>query len=107
MTATTLTDIFYISRKSTQSYEKANQAVSDILTTMVICPVDRDVSESALQSEISDFEDALQVACSIQQALDGIITRDAKGFLRSPIPVFTIPELLSAMNSLSSNEAEQ
>ena len=50
VTATTLTDIFYIARRQTGSFEKARQAVSEILIAMVICPVDRDVLESALNS---------------------------------------------------------
>jgi hypothetical protein len=40
VTATTLTDIFYISRKHTRSVEQARQAVSETLTAMVICPID-------------------------------------------------------------------
>jgi predicted nucleic acid-binding protein len=48
VTATTLTDIFYISRKHTRSIEQARQAVSATLTVMVICPIDRAVLESAL-----------------------------------------------------------
>ncbi len=45
VTATTLTDIFYISRRHTRSIEQARQAVSETLTVMMICPVDRPVME--------------------------------------------------------------
>jgi predicted nucleic acid-binding protein len=37
--ATTLTDIFYISRRHTRSIEQARQAVSEMLTAMAICPL--------------------------------------------------------------------
>ncbi len=94
VTATTLTDIFYISRKRTQSVELARQAVSDTLTVMAICPIDRVVLESAFNSGLSDFEDAVQIFSAVSQKLDSIVTRDAKGFLSSPIPVFSIHTLL-------------
>lgn len=35
VTATTVTDIFYISRRHTRSVEQARQAVSEILTTLM------------------------------------------------------------------------
>jgi predicted nucleic acid-binding protein len=93
VTATTLTDIFYISRKHTLSIEQARQAVSETLTVMVICPVNRAVLESAFKSGLADFEDAVQIFCAVEQGLDAILTRDAKGFLSSSIPVVSIQEL--------------
>ena len=47
VTATTLTDIFYIARKHAGSIEVARQAVSETLTVMAICSVDRAILESA------------------------------------------------------------
>lgn len=86
VTATTLTDIFYISRKHTQSLGKARQAVSEILTAMAIYPIDRAVLELAFESNLSDFEDAVQIFSVVSQGLDAIVTRDATGFLSSPLP---------------------
>jgi predicted nucleic acid-binding protein len=97
VTATTLTDIFYISRKHTRSIEQARQAVSATLTVMVICPIDRTVLESAFNSGLVDFEDAVQIFGAVAQGLDAILTRDNKGFLSSPIPVFSIQDLLQRL----------
>lgn len=94
ITATTLTDIFYISRKHTRNLKQARQAVSEILTAMVICPVDRGVLESAFDSGLTDFEDAVQIFSAVNQGLDAIVTRDSQGFLNSPILVLSIPELI-------------
>ncbi|MBD2328237.1 PIN domain-containing protein [Alkalinema sp. FACHB-956] len=94
VTATTLTDIFYISRRHTQSIEQARQAVSETLAAMMICPVDRVVLESALNSGLPDFEDAVQIFSAVAQGLEAIVTRDAQGFLSSPIPVLSIQDLL-------------
>ncbi len=54
VTATTLTDIFYISRRHTRSIDQARQAVSEMLTAMIICPVNRAVLESAFGSGLAD-----------------------------------------------------
>jgi predicted nucleic acid-binding protein len=94
VTATTLTDIFYISRRHTRSTEQARQAVSETLTAMVICPVDRAVLELAFDSGLDDFEDAVQIFSAVAQALEAIVTRDTQGFLSSPIPVLSVQELL-------------
>ena len=94
VTATMLTDIFYISRKHTRSVEKARQAVLETLTVMVICPVNRAVLESAFRSGLADFEDAVQIFCAVNQGLDAILTRDAQGFLNSSVTVLSTQELL-------------
>jgi predicted nucleic acid-binding protein len=99
ITATTLTDIFYISRKHTRSIERARQAVSETLATMVICPVNRAVLESAFTSGLADFEDAVQIACAVSQGLEAILTRDTQGFLSSSIPVLSIRELLQQLEA--------
>ena len=99
VTATTLTDIFYISRKHTRSVEQARQAVSETLIAMVICPIDRAVLESAFNSGLVDFEDAVQIFGAVAQGLDAILTRDNKGFLSSPIPVLSIQELLQQLGT--------
>lgn len=98
VTATTLTDIFYISRRHTRSVEQARQAVSEILTAMMICPIDRVVLESAFNSGLADFEDAVQIFSAVTQGLEAIVTRDAQGFLSSPIPVLSIQELLQSVS---------
>lgn len=94
VTATTLTDIFYIARRHTGSTDRARQAVSDTLIAMAICPVDRAVLESAFNSNLTDFEDAVQIFAAVAQGLEGIVTRDLRGFLNAPIPVLSVQELL-------------
>jgi len=94
VTATTLTDIFYISRRHTRSVAQARQAVLETLTAMAICPIDRTVLESAFNSGLSDFEDAVQIFSTITQGLDAIVTRDVQGFLSSPVAVLSVQALL-------------
>ncbi len=97
VTATTLTDIFYIARRQTQSVERAKQVVSITLAVMEICPVDRAVLEVALTSGLRDFEDAVQVACAIAQSLDAIVTRDTQDFSNATVPVLSASQLLEQL----------
>ncbi len=97
ITATTLTDIFYIARRHTRNVEQARQAVAETLKVMDICPVNRAVLESAFGFGLVDFEDAVQIACAVAQGLDAILTRDTQGFLSSPIAVLSVQELLQQL----------
>ncbi len=102
VTATTLTDIFYIARRHTRSVEQARQAVSETLTAMAICPINRAVLESAFKSGLADFEDAVQIFSAVAQGLDAIVTRDAQGFLSSPVPVLSVQDLLQQVRQQNS-----
>jgi len=97
VTATTLTDIFYIARRHTRSIEQARQAVAETLTVMEICLVNQAILKSAFGSSLVDFEDAVQVACAVAQGLDAILTRDTQDFLSSPIAVLSVQELLQRL----------
>ena len=92
-TATTLTDVFYIARRHTQSIERAKQVIAITLAAMEICPVDRSVLELALASATLDFEDAVQIACASVQGLDALITRDAK-LSTTLVPVLSVSQVL-------------
>jgi predicted nucleic acid-binding protein len=104
VTATTLTDIFYIARKQTKSLELARQAVSTTLAVMVICSVNRAILESALASGLTDFEDAVQIYCAVSQGLDAIVTRDTRGFSSSAIPVLSVYQLLEQLKSVGNTQ---
>jgi predicted nucleic acid-binding protein len=89
MSATTVTDVHYLVGRQTKSAETAIKAVTQLLELIEICPVTREVLEHALALGLSDFEDAVQVACAITCGLDAIITRDLNGFTGSPISVLS------------------
>ena len=95
VTATTLTDIFYIARRQTGSINLARRSLADILITLVVCPVDRRVIETALTLGVNDFEDAVQIACALAQNLEAIVTRDS-GLLHPSIPTRAVQDILSS-----------
>ncbi len=94
--ASTLTDIFYISRRSAD-LETAHKAIRLCLETFKICVVDRQALEQAEALSGNDFEDKLQIACAHIAGLDAIVTRDSAGFKPATIPVLTPVELLAQL----------
>ena len=71
--ATTITNIFYIIRK-TKGREVALNAVNQLLIGLRFCAVDRQTIETALSLGLKDFEDSTQLACAVLNQLDGIVT---------------------------------
>ncbi|MFO0140887.1 MAG: type II toxin-antitoxin system VapC family toxin [Aphanizomenon sp.] len=90
--ATTITNIYYIIRKAA-GVKVAQDAISQILTDLHICTVDRNILETAVTLHFQDFEDAVQYACAMKSMVDVIVTRDVSGFLGSEIPVILPGEL--------------
>ena len=46
----------------------------------------------------NDFEDNVQIACAILSNLDGIVTRDIKGFKNSLVPVLDTESALKLID---------
>ena len=97
VTATTLTDIFYIARKQMGAIV-AKQYVSDILATMQVCTVDRRILQAAVASELSDLEDAVQLTCAVANNVDAIVTRNFAGFVDSPVAIKFAGEVLAELS---------
>lgn len=93
VTATTLTDIFYLSHRHA-GLAKAWQSVHYLLNHLPIISVGIDELRAAAILEGRDFEDNLQIACATRMQLDAIVTRDATGFTASEILVLTPPQML-------------
>ena len=94
--ASSITDIFYISRKLVGA-RKARQVVRNCLDNLQVVSVTRDLLDAAERRDGSDFEDDLQIECATGVGLDAIVTRNPEDFSRSPIPVLTPPELLALL----------
>lgn len=80
ITASSATDIYYLTRKHLKSKEQAKQVMSKLYTIVGILDVtDKDCIE-ALVSQISDYEDAVIEHVARRTDMDYIITRNIKDF---------------------------
>ena len=93
LSASSFTDIFYIARRHTDR-DRARTAVRLLLDTFAICTIDQSTLEMAYALAGSDFEDNLQMACSVLGGLEFIVTRDSNDFRDSPVPAVTCAQLL-------------
>lgn len=93
ISATTITDIYYIAKKEVGA-EKSRSFISDLIQIADILPIDKMVVEVALSSKLSDFEDAIQDAAATLSGMDYIISRNAKDFENSMIEALTAEEFL-------------
>lgn len=98
ITASSLTDIYYLARKIV-GRPSALEMVRDCLSVYTVLPVDRDALDHAVRLAADDFEDALQLACAERHGLDAIVTRDAAGFAGSRIPVLAPQELIARLKA--------
>jgi predicted nucleic acid-binding protein len=97
ISATTVTDIWYIARKLPFGPDTGLRAVRICLAAFKICSVSRATLELALSLPGSDFEDHVQVACVQLEPLDALVTRDTGSFTGVACPVFSPSELIARL----------
>lgn len=88
MTATTITDLYYITGRA-KGRETALSFIGDLLCFFDVASVDKEVIIQALQSDMSNFEDAVQAYSAKQKNISILITRNEKDFLGSGLEVHT------------------
>lgn len=93
VTATTITDIYYISKRD-RGHQITINFISNLIEIIDVIGVDREVIVEALESPLTDFEDAVQSVSSQLNDIEFIITRNQKDFFHSEIKALTPKEFL-------------
>ncbi len=94
VSASAITDIYYLVRKYTHNTDLAYKAIGKILEIVKVCSVTNNDILTAFQRKAQDFEDCLVATCSKSIHCDYIITRNKKDFKEFNIPLLTPTELL-------------
>ena len=97
VTATTLTDIFYICRRY-GGLEKAWRLVRAVLNQLPVISVGPSELKLATTLGGNDFEDNLQIACAMSRQLDVVVTRNLSGFTGSNIRILTPQQILLTLS---------
>lgn len=92
ISATTVTTIHYLAHR-TVGDRQARSEIRNMLDLFDVAPVNQTVLEGALESNFTDFEDAVLHQAALNVNADGIVTRNAGDFKRAAIPVFAPEEL--------------
>jgi len=99
--ATTVTTIHYLSSR-VLGESGARGSIRELVDLFEIASVNRMVIHNALDSEFGDFEDAVIHQAACHAGAEVIVTRDAKGFEKSSLPVCAPLELLTILKTLDS-----
>lgn len=77
---------------------KTRKVLTDLLHVVRVIPIDEDRVRHALALNWTDFGDAVQAACAEKAEADYLVTRDKKGFQKSPVKTVTPAELLALIS---------
>jgi hypothetical protein len=92
------TDIYYIIRRE-RDRETAVAFLADLFDACELCGLDKAIILQALQSSFKDFEDAVQNFAAVAAGLDIIVTRNARDFKDSSLPVMSPSELIETIEN--------
>ena len=94
ITATSVTDIYYIQRKYYHDREKAIENLKKVFRLYSIIDVTETDCRNALRNGMSDYEDAIIAESARRNSIDYIVTRNTKDYKNSGITVYTPVEFL-------------
>ena len=99
ISASTITDIYYIIRKEHKSKETSAALVKNLLISVDVAAVTGREIRRAIDLDWGDFEDAVQYAAGEAISVDYIVTRNTSDFVSASLPVVTPNELLNILTA--------
>jgi hypothetical protein len=93
----TILNVYYILSKYSNK-ENALEAVKILRKRCHLVLVNETIIDLAIESDFSDFEDAVQFFCAKSIIADYILTQNKKDFLKSDIPVLASSVWLKLRN---------
>lgn len=99
LSASSVTDIFYLVRRQLHSIDLAYKALGSILDIAKVLTVTNEDVLNAYLQRANDFEDCLLATCAKANQCDAIVTRNKKDFLTFGITLLSPEELLQAMST--------
>ncbi len=105
VSASSVTDVYYLVRKYTHSTDLAYKAVGKLLEIVKVGSVTNNDVLTAFQQKAEDFEDCLVATCAKSIRCDCIVTRNKKDFEEFGIPLLTPAEFLRQL-SIHSDEMQ-
>ncbi|TEB16719.1 hypothetical protein Psfp_01120 [Pelotomaculum sp. FP] len=94
VSATAVTDIFYLLRKGLGDMVKAKESLERLLQLVTIADVLALDIQTALSESTPDFEDAVVHAVAARNKADYILTRNTKDFEGSTVPAIAPQDFL-------------
>ena len=100
MSASAVTDIFYLTRKALGSLEDTYKVISSLLNILKVLTVTNQDVILAFQQKARDFEDCLLATCAKSNKCDGIVTQNKRDFITFGVTLYTPEELLMLFSKI-------
>jgi predicted nucleic acid-binding protein len=97
ISASTVTDIYYIASKELKNKNAALALLKNLLTSVNVAAVTDNEIHRAIDLNWSDLEDAVQYAAGETIAVDYLVTRNISDFTAALYPVVTPDELINIL----------
>ena len=88
LTAKAVTDIAYLIHRHTHSAPETKKILEKLCTLFSVLDTAAADIRNALLSETFDFEDAVMIETAVRAGADCIVTRNARDYTHSPLPVY-------------------
>ncbi|MBZ0181024.1 MAG: PIN domain-containing protein [Melioribacteraceae bacterium] len=89
-------NLHYLLRKNS-SNSAALKSLRKLKTLINLLSVDERIIEQSLNSEFTDFEDAIQYFAAVNNGISIIITRNKADYKKGKIPIVTAEEFLKSI----------
>jgi predicted nucleic acid-binding protein len=96
--ATTITTVDYLIAK-TIGRDSAKKAINNLLELFLITDVNQKVLKTAVNSNFSDFEDAVLYQSGFYAGVDALVTRNSKDFKPVALPIYSPDQLWSIIQT--------
>jgi predicted nucleic acid-binding protein len=100
VTASGITDIYYLVQKHLQDRRKTRDEVRKLFDIFDVLDVTGSDCISAFDIGVPDYEDALLAQCARRAKADLIVTRNENDFSDSPVPAVSPQEFLAKMGEV-------
>ena len=95
ISASAVTDIFYFLQKQYKSPDVALSLLKKLTRILKILMANHEIIETAFDSDMDDFEDAVQAAAAKNYGIDIVVTRDKAEFHNSGLQIYSPEEFLA------------
>ncbi|MBR6756110.1 MAG: PIN domain-containing protein [Peptococcaceae bacterium] len=88
ITAKSVTDIYYLTRRLTHNDEETRKILSKLFLLFHLLDTTSLDCRKALSSEMTDYEDAVMLETAIRSEMDCIVTRNVKDYAKAMLKVY-------------------
>ena len=99
VSASAITDIYYIAYKTLRDKAKVKELLKSILRIVSVAGISAEDIYRSLELDWNDFEDSIQYSSAVGNDMDGLITRNVKEYSLAELPIWTPEAFLEIIAS--------